>query len=129
MTCVNDVPACCPSQFKSMEMGTAIDSTAWSIALKPTLHEIIISRRDVFVTLPTGSGMSFCFILLLLVFDHLLSRSGSIVLCVSPGISYDGAMGDAGYRFVRELQQDIMSMQSFQKGPVQIIPKSLISNP
>ena len=40
--------------------------------------------HDVFVCLPTGYGKSYCFVLLPLVFDRVLGRDGSIVLCVSP---------------------------------------------
>ena len=56
-------------------------------ALKPKQVEVIkafASGSDVFVSLPTGYGKSFCYVLLPLVFDQLLGRSGSIVLCISP---------------------------------------------
>ena len=45
----------------------------------------LVSGRDVFVSLPTGYGKSFCYGLLPAVFDHLRSSMGtSIVICVSP---------------------------------------------
>ena len=53
-------------------------------ALKPKQVEAFASGSDVFVSLPTGYGKSFCYVLLPLVFDQLLGRSGSIVLCISP---------------------------------------------
>ena len=76
-------------------MDAATDSAARSVglqALKPTKREAIrtfASGRDVFVALPTCHGKSFCLVLLPLVFDRILGRSGSIVLC------YDGAAGEA----------------------------------
>ena len=78
-----------------MEVEAAIDSAARSVglqALKPTQREAIrtfASGRNVFVALHIGHAKSFCFVLLPLVFDRILGRSGSIVLCVSPDISYD----------------------------------------
>jgi len=127
-----------------MEVDAAIDSAARSVglpALKPTQREAIrafASGRDVFVALPTGHGKSFCFVLLPLVFDRILGRSGSIVLCVSPLTSLMmeqrskyGKLG-ISFEFVGELQQDIESMNSVQKGLVQLLfvsPESLISNP
>ena len=44
---------------------------------------------DVFVSLPTGSGKSFCYCVLPNVFDYILSRSsnGSIVVVVRPLIA------------------------------------------
>ena len=53
--------------------------------------EKVLSRRDVFVSLPTGSGKSLCYWLLPKVFDHLRgSKSAdtqSIVIVVSPLIA------------------------------------------
>ena len=44
--------------------------------------------RDVFVTLPTGSGKSLCYCILPVVFDALLDKTcKSIVLVVSPLIA------------------------------------------
>ena len=73
-----------------MELEAAIDSAAEVVGfktLKPLQREAIrafITGNDVFVSLPTGYGKSLCFVLLPLVFDRILGRSGSIVLCISP---------------------------------------------
>ena len=68
-----------------METGQAIESAAKRIGLtqlKPMQVEVIkafVSGNDVFVSLPTGYGKSFCYVLLPLVFDLLLNRNGSLV--------------------------------------------------
>ena len=73
-----------------MELEAAIDSAVEAIgltALKPLQRQAVKSfctGHDVFVCLPTGYGKSYCFVLLPLVFDRVLGRDGSIVLCVSP---------------------------------------------
>ena len=41
----------------------------------------------VFISLPTGSGKSFCYSVLPFVFDGLYQRVGSIVIVVSPLIA------------------------------------------
>ena len=46
-----------------------------------------IRGRDVFVSLPTGSGKSLCNSILPIVFDTLKKKSRSIVLVISPLIS------------------------------------------
>ena len=46
-----------------------------------------LSGRDVFVSLPTGSGKSLCYSILPKVFDRVRKRSGSIVIVVSPLVS------------------------------------------
>ena len=56
--------------------------------LHPKQKEVVkefLSGRDVFVSLPTGSGKSLCYCLLPLVFDITKSESvGHIVVVVSP---------------------------------------------
>ena len=82
------------------EVDAAINSSARSVGLqvlKPTQGEVIhmfASRHDVFVALPTGHRKLLCFILLPLVFDRLLGRSGSIMLCMSPLTSLMMAAGE-----------------------------------
>ncbi|MCG8623522.1 MAG: DEAD/DEAH box helicase [Proteobacteria bacterium] len=46
-----------------------------------------LSGRDVFVSLPTGSGKSLCYSILPKVFDRVRKTSGSIVIVVSPLVS------------------------------------------
>ena len=47
-----------------------------------------VSGRDVFLSLPTGSGKSLCFAALPWIFDELHQRKGgSIVIVVSPLIA------------------------------------------
>ena len=48
-----------------------------------------LSGKDVFVSLPTGSGKSLCYSLLPLVYDQLTQRreAHSIVIVVSPLIA------------------------------------------
>ena len=78
-----------------MELEAAIDSAVEAIgltALRPLQRQAVKSfctGHDVFVCLPTGYGKSYCFVLPL-VFDRVLGRDGSIVLCVSP-LTSDGA--------------------------------------
>ena len=44
-----------------------------------------VSGRDVFLSLPTGSGKSICFAVLLWIFNELHQRKGdSIVIVISP---------------------------------------------
>ena len=128
----------------TMELEAAIDTAAVTVgltALKPLQREAIrsfTSGNDVFVSLPTGYGKSFCFVLLPLVFDRMLGRSGSIVLCISPLTSLmmeqQAKFTTLGLccEFVGELQQDVESMSNVQKGLVQLLyisPESLLSNP
>ena len=83
-----------------MEVEAAIDSAARSVglqALKPTQQEAIrmfASGRDVFVALHTDHAKSFCLVPLPLVFDRILGRSCSIVLCVFPLTSLMMAAGE-----------------------------------
>ena len=110
-------------------------------ALKPKQVEVIkafASGSDVFVSLPTGYGKSFCYVLLPLVFDQLLGRSGSIVLCISPLTSLmmeqRSKFSKLGLccEYVGQLQQDMESMVNVQKGYVQLFfasPESILCNP
>ena len=127
-----------------MNLDTAIDRAVETVGLtvlKPLQRDIIrsfCSGNDVFVSLPTGYGKSYCFVLLPLVFNHLLGSDGSIVICISPLTSLMmeqrekySAQGICS-EFVGELQQDIDAMTNVRKGLVQLLfisPESLLSNP
>ena len=55
--------------------------------LKPKQKEVLekfVGGKDIFVSLPTGSGKSLCYWILPLVYNHLQETSNSIVLVVSP---------------------------------------------
>ena len=43
-----------------------------------------VSRKDVFVLLPTGYGKSVYYTTILLIFDQLRGNIGSVVVVVSP---------------------------------------------
>ena len=43
-----------------------------------------VSRKDTFVTLPTGYGKSIIYAALSIIFDHLLTRKGNIMVGISP---------------------------------------------
>ena len=124
-----------------MNLDTAIDRAVGLTVLKPLQRDIIrsfCSGNDVFVSLPTGYGKSYCFVLLPLVFNHLLGSDGSIVICISPLTSLMmeqrekySAQGICS-EFVGELQQDIDAMTNVRKGLVQLLfisSESLLSNP
>ena len=59
-------------------------------SIRPNQYKAVRSfmdHKDVFISLPTGSGKSFCFAVLPLAFDNLYQRVGSIVIVVSPLIA------------------------------------------
>ena len=127
-----------------MELEKAIDKAIEAVglqSLKPLQRHVIssfVTGNDVFVSLPTGFGKSYCFVLLPLVFDYLLDCRGSIVLCVSPLTSLMleqrekySAKGIC-CEFVGELQQDIEAITNVKRGLAQLLfisPESLLSNP
>ena len=102
--------------------------------------------QDVFVSLPTGYGKSYCFALLptLALFDYLRSPSHppddhtSITVVVSPltalmmeqrsKFSVKGVSSE----FVGELQHDVKAMRGVKSGAFQLVyisPESLLQNP
>ena len=77
-----------------MEVEAAIDRAASAVgltSLKPLQREAIrafASGNDVFVSLPTGYGKSFCYVTLPFVFDFMwLNR----VVHISSHCTHDGA--------------------------------------
>ena len=127
-----------------MELERAIDTAAEAVGLQSLTnlqrHVIrsFVTGNDVFVSLPTGFGKSYCFVLLPLVFDNFLGYQGSIILCVSPLTSLmleqreKYSTRGICCEFVGELQQDIEAMNNIRRGHVQLLfisPESLLSNP
>ena len=129
-------------------MGSAIESAIESAAMKAGFDNVkqkqkeaigeFVSGNDVFVSLPTEYGKSLCYVLLPLVFDLLLRRKGSIVLCISPLTSLMMEQRDKYSKlglpceYVGHLQQDLESMNNIQKGEVQLpytSPESILCNP
>ena len=72
-------------------MASALSRAATKLGystLLPQQERAFVQGRDVFVSLPTGSGKSLCYCLLPLLFDELYgSQRKSIVVVVSPLIS------------------------------------------
>ena len=111
------------------------------VTLKPQQREALLSfvlGKDVFVSLPTGFGKSFCYALLPLVFDRLRYCEASIVLCISPltalMMEQRSKFSLRGIRseFIGQLQQDIQAFSAVQKGQAQLLytsPESILCNP
>ena len=101
--------------------------------------ETFVSGKDVFVSLPTGYGKSFCYGLLPAVYDDLRSSdSTSIVVCVSPLTALmmeqraKFAVRGVATEFVGELQQDVDTIGGVKSGQIQLLfisPESLLRNP
>lgn len=93
--------------------------------------------RDVFVCLPTGSGKSFCFALLPLVFDLIRGRPGSICLVVSPIIALmKDQVSSFQFRgmtaaFCGSEQRDRDTQEGIRAGRFQLVyitPEALVDN-
>ena len=132
-------------EFSSEDIERAIDTAMRKAEVKElkkeqrgTIHEFV-SGRDVFVSLPTGYGKSFCYALLPAVFDELRGSIGtSIVICISPLTALmmeqrnKFIMRGIATEFVGELQQDVDAMESVKSGKIQLLfisPESLLNNP
>ena len=98
----------------------------------------VLSGRDTFVSLPTGYGKSIIYAALPLIFDRLLDRKGSIVVCVSPltslMIDQRSKFEPLGMsvEFVDEAQTDEEAVMRVLKGEVQLVfisPENIICNP
>ena len=94
-----------------------------------------LSGRDTFVSLPTGYGKSVIYAALPLIFDRLLDRRGSIVVCVSPltslMIDQRSKFTCMSTEFVGELQTDDDAVARVLKGQVQLVfisPENIICN-
>ena len=82
------------ASFSESEVASALSRAATKLGystLLPQQERVVrafVRGRDVFVSLPTGSGKSLCYCLLPLLFDELYgSQRKSIVVVVSPLIS------------------------------------------
>ena len=118
-------------EFSSEDIEHAIDTAMRKAEVKElkkeqrgTIHEFV-SGRDVFVSLPTGYGKSFCYALLPAVFDKLRGSIGTfIVICVSPLTALmmeqrnKFIMRGIATEFVGELQQDVDAMESVKSGKI-----------
>ena len=115
-------------EFSSEDIERAIDTAMRKAEVKElkkeqrgTIHEFV-SGRDVFVSLPTGYGKSFCYALLPAVFDEV--RGSIIVICVSPLTALmmeqrnKFIMRGIATEFVGELQQDVDAMESVKSGKI-----------
>lgn len=76
--------------WSSEQVGSAITAAAQDLGYSQltshqslVLHEFL-SGKDVFVSLPTGSGKSLCYWVLPGAFDTLRKTKESIVMVVSP---------------------------------------------
>ena len=97
-----------------------------------------LSGRDTFVSLPTGYGKSIIYAALPLIFDRVLGRKGSIVVCVNPltslMIDQRSKFEPLGMsvKFVDEAQEDQEAVLRVLKGEVQLVfisPETIICNP
>ena len=52
--------------------------------LKEVLTQVVLKKKDIFVSLPTDFGKSVIFQALLIVFDSYTGKSGHILIVVSP---------------------------------------------
>lgn len=102
------------------------------------IHDFV-SGRDVFVSLPTGYGKSFCYALLSAVFDELHESIGTLIMIyVSPLTALmmeqrsKFIMRGIATEFVGELQQDVDAMECVKSWKIQLLfisPESLLNNP
>ena len=81
------------TQSVTVPLTATLQAAAWQMgysALRKHQIEAVslfMSGRDVFVSLPTGSGKSLCYCILPVMFDTIQRFSSSIVIVVSPIIA------------------------------------------
>ena len=73
---IRPLNSACNMEFSTRDVNSAVDHAMKRAGLKElkkeqrkAIHDFV-SGRDVFVSLPTGYGKSFCYALLPVVFDH-----------------------------------------------------------
>ena len=76
---------------------TVLDAIVWAgselgYELRARQKEVLVKGRDVFVSLPTGSGKSLCYSVLPWTYDCLRCRSkpSSVIIVVSPLVALTG---------------------------------------
>ena len=83
----------------NLELDNAIIQASQQLSyatIRPDQNRAIKSfmeGRNVFISLPTGSGKSLCFSVLPYAFDYLYKRVGSILVVVSPLIALMYVLG------------------------------------
>ena len=133
------------AKYSREQIDAAIDAAMQVFGLKSLKYQQreaireFVSGRDVFVSLPTGFGKSYCYALLPTVFDSLRPHEEpSIVLCVSPLTALMMEQRDKlctrelSAEFVGELQQDISALKGVETGQYQVVyisPEALLLNP
>ena len=94
-----------------------------------------VQGKDVFISLPTGSGKSFCSYALPLIFDKLrnLPEPKSIVIVLSPLLALMknqvSSLAKHGVRTMYESDCDDASLQGLHEGQYQIVffsPEALL---
>lgn len=132
-------------QYSNEDISAAIDKAMKTVGLENLKREQreaiqeFVNGKDVFVSLPTGYGKSYCYALLPLVFDVLReSEHPSIAICVSPLTALmleqraKFTVKGIASEFVGELQQDVDVLKGVKKGQFQLLyisPESLLRNP
>lgn len=149
MACVN-VPRFdirLSDDYLSQCISVAVETLGYRKATREQVEAIrnFVLGRDVFVSLPTGSGKSLCYAALPLVFDNIRGQNldmeeiehSSIVVCVSP---LSALMLDQVTKFnkrglltahVGHNQKDVKVKTDIEKGRYQLVlmsPESLLLN-
>ena len=125
------------------EISGAIDKAARNLGYsdaKPDQKKAVtafVSGSDVFVSLPTGSGKSFCYWCLPDVFDRIKGRCGeSMVLVVSPLVALMmdqvASLANRGVRAIHVSSElDEKAIEEIHEGKYQILffsPEQLLQN-
>eukprot|EP00731_Ephydatia_muelleri_P034357 Em0056g16a len=109
-------------------------------AIRPNQHKAVksfIEGSDVFISLPTGSGKSFCYSVLPFIYDDLYHRVGSIVIVVSPLIALMkdqvAALTGKGLKaaYLSSKMDDVLQKEQVVLGEVQVVfigPELLMLN-
>ena len=128
---------------KAREISSVIDRAAKTLGYKDAKPDqkkavsAFVNGSDVFVSLPTGSGKSFCYWCLPDVFDQIRGKSGkSIMLVVSPLIALMMdqvvSLTNRGVRAIHVSSDlDEKAVEDIHEGKYQILffsPEQLLKN-